>query len=293
MQPTISWDHLRFALAVERCGSLAGAARDLGVELSTVIRRIEALEGEVGARLFLRTPSGLAATGPGKVVLSAAARVEEEVLHAERLLGADLAGPVRIAMTESTAERLLLQGGLALVEKLGGIELELLIGNQPVDLARREAEVAIRLMRPRGAGIVASRVGYLHFGLFAAPSYIERCGRPNATNLARHTVVLGAGELASSPEGSWMARASRGARVALRTNGLVALRAALLSGIGVGVLPIPAAAMRGPLTCVHKIGRSVRREVYLVYHQDLRRSERVRAGIEAAISVLAPNYSKE
>jgi DNA-binding transcriptional LysR family regulator len=87
-----------------------------------------------------------------------------------------------------------------------------------------------------------------------------------------------------------MAHAARGARVALRTNSLIALRTAIEVGIGVGVLPIPGANLRRPLVCLHKLERKAHREAFLVYHADLRRSPRVQAVARAVTAILSPQY---
>ena len=288
MQPDLSWGNLRFALAIHRGGTLAGAARALAVQLTTVSRRLDALEREAGDRLFVRSAAGLRPTATGELLLAAAERVETEVLRAERALASRApTGPVRVAMTEVTAERLLLEGAL----QLEGLEVELLTGNAPADIAAREAEVAVRLARPRGAGLVASRLGALEYGIYVSDAYVKRRGRPALAALHEHTVVLGSGELGAGPEGQWMAKAARGARVALRTNSLLALRAAILMGLGAGVLPITAAAKR-PVQCVHALGRATRRDVWLVTHEDLRQSPRVRAVADAVKKVLSAGYQE-
>jgi DNA-binding transcriptional LysR family regulator len=286
MQPVLSWDNLRFALAIQRGGTLAEAARALAVQLTTVSRRLDALERECSDRLFVRSRAGLMPTATGELVLAAAQRVEAEVLRAERVLASQApVGPVRVAMTEVTAERLLLDGAL----ELEGLEVELVTGNAPADIAAREAELAVRLARPRGAGLVASRLGALEYGVYVSEAYVKRRGRPALATLHEHSVVLGSGELGAGPEGVWMEKAARGARVVLRTNSLLALRAAILTGLGAGVLPMTAAAKR-PLQCIHALGRGTRREVWLVTHEDLRQSARVRAVADAVKAVLSAGY---
>jgi DNA-binding transcriptional LysR family regulator len=291
MQPDLTWDNLRFALAIHREGTLAAAARSMAVQLTTVSRRLDALENEARARLFTRSSHGLTPTPAGKLILATAERVEAEVLHAERQLSAESTVQVRLAMTDTTAERLLLEGASELLA-LQGTELELITGNAPADIASRQADLAIRLAKPRGAGLVASRLGALEYGLYVSDPYLKRHGRPTLSTLDQHAVVLGTGELGAGPEGQWMSKASRGARVALRTNSLLALRTAITAGLGAGVLPITAAAKR-PLQCVHTLGRATRREVWLVTHEDLRNSPRVRAVADAVKAVLAAGYRED
>jgi DNA-binding transcriptional LysR family regulator len=237
----LPWDHLRFALAIARHGTLAGAARALRVDLTTVSRRLTALERAAGATLFLQTRSGLLPTDAGQSVLRAAERMEEEMARVQRALTPkdSAQGPVRVATTEVMAENWLRESGPALRPMLDGVELFLVPDLPPVDLIRGEADLAIRLERPNRSGLVTRKLGDVGHGLYAARSYLADQGRPRSVaDLSGQRVVLGTGPLARSASGTWMSRASRGAAtVVLRTESLSLLRAAVESGLGLGVLP--------------------------------------------------------
>jgi DNA-binding transcriptional LysR family regulator len=237
----LPWDHLRFALAIARHGNLTGAARALGVDLTTVSRRLTALETAAGATLFLRTHSGLLPTDAGRSVLRAAERMEEEMPRVQRALAPKRHphGPVRVASSEVVAENWLRESGPALREKLDGLELVLIPDSPPVNLVRGEADLAIRLERPDREGLVARKLGDVGHGLYAARRYLAEQGRPRSgADLSGQRVVLGTGPLARSAPGVWMSRASRGAAtVVLRTESFPVLRAAVESGLGLGVLP--------------------------------------------------------
>ncbi|HET9754672.1 MAG TPA: LysR family transcriptional regulator, partial [Myxococcales bacterium] len=140
------WGDLRFFLEVARNGTLAAAARKLGVDNTTVGRRLAALERDLGARLFTRTPDGLALSAAGEAMRAAGVEMEQALLRAEqRALGADrkLSGLVRVATTELLGEVIVLPALRALHERHPQIRVELLTGSGQLDIARREADVAL------------------------------------------------------------------------------------------------------------------------------------------------------
>jgi DNA-binding transcriptional LysR family regulator len=180
-------------------------------------------------------------TDAGRSVLHAAERMEEEMARVQRALTPKPSahGPVRVATADVVAENWLRESGPALRQALDGVELFLVPDLPPVDLVRGEADLAIRLERPNREGLVARKLGAVGHGLYAARSYLADQGRPrSAADLSGQQVVLGTGPLARSAAGAWMNRASRGAAtVVLRTESLPVLRAAVESGLGLGVLP--------------------------------------------------------
>ena len=156
----MQWDDFRYVLAIAREGGLAGAARVLAVNHSTVFRRLGALEAELGVALFERLPGGYRPTEPGERLVRAAERVEAEALAAEReLTGRDarLTGRLRVTCSETLAYRLLTAELARFAELHPGIVVELAIDNRQLDLSRREADVALRATRPvKGISSAAS-----------------------------------------------------------------------------------------------------------------------------------------
>jgi DNA-binding transcriptional LysR family regulator len=276
----LPWDHLRFALAVARHGSLAGAARALGVDLTTVGRRLTALERAAGATLFLRTHSGLLPTDAGRSVLRAAERMEEEMARVQRALAPKVPtqGPVRIATSEAVAESWLRESGPRLRQKLDGVELILVADAPPVDLLRGEADLAVRLERPSREDLAVRKLGEVGHGLYAARSYLAEQGRPrSADDLSGQRVVLGTGLLARSASGTWMGRASRrAAAVVLRTESLPVLRAAVESGLGLGVLPTGSEELHPELVRLAPLLDVVPSPVWLLMPRKVARNSPVR-----------------
>ena len=147
----LDWDDLRYFLSVCRAGTLARAAADLGINPTTVGRRLGALEETVQARLFDRTPSGYVLTAAGRELVPRAEKMEAEALALERaVLGADLrpSGRVRVTVTEMLATRFIVPHLSRFAERHPEVTIELECTNRSVDLGRREADIALRGGRP-------------------------------------------------------------------------------------------------------------------------------------------------
>src|SRR6266478_5651980 len=146
-----NWSDLRFFLELARTGTLAAAGRKLGVDNTTVGRRLSALERDLGSKLFSRTPDGLVLTAAGEAIRTAGEEMEQAVLRGEqRALGSDrkLSGLVRVATTEMLGELAVLPALRSVHERHPQIRIEVLTGAVRLDIARREADVALRYGRP-------------------------------------------------------------------------------------------------------------------------------------------------
>lgn len=158
----VNWDDLRYFLAVQRGGNLARAARALRINATTVGRRLVALEEHVGARLFDRTPEGYVLTRAGHELLPAAERMEADALAIERQVsGADqrLSGGLRLSTTEMLGTRFISPFLARFSKKHPEIRVELSCTNVPANLGRREADIALRLSRPREENLIVKRLG--------------------------------------------------------------------------------------------------------------------------------------
>ena len=165
------WDGLRVFLAVARAGSLRGAARALGVNHATVTRRLTALEVALGTQLFDRTPDGLSASQAGEDLLSSAERIEEEMFRADRLIsGRDAApsGLVRLSMPYALMRGFLAPEIAAFSRQFPGIELEIELTDSFSDLARREADVSIRMAFEVTDDVVGRRLARYSKAIYAA-----------------------------------------------------------------------------------------------------------------------------
>ncbi|WP_257458028.1 LysR family transcriptional regulator [Archangium lipolyticum] len=270
----LDWEDLRVFVALARAGSLSAAARALKVSHATVGRRIAALEKTLGLALFDRRADGYALTAEGAAVLELAAGMDERALAILRRAGreAGLTGTVRLTTTEGLAERFLIPRLAGFHHRHPGIDLEVLIDPRSLSLARREADVAVRLARPRAGELVTRRLAVLTYGVYVAPG-----GDTSAW--------VGVDDsLAHLPEAQWLARHAAGARVVLRVNGLLAQLAAVRSGFGKALLPRWFAEEEGGLVAVPPPAPPPVREAWLVVHRDLKDVPRVRALIDAVVA---------
>lgn len=277
----MDWNDLRFARAVAQAGSLSGAARVLAVHQTTVGRRLDALEAAVGFPLFLRTPSGLSPTADGKQILASVEELASALTRFERGVAAaqGTRGLVRVAITEAGARQILEGTVAALLVRHPELSLEIVPSNIVLDLARGDADLAIRLVPP-DPDLVARTVGTVRYGLYAARAYLDRHGKPTES-WAGHAIVRPSRELARGPEATWLATHAGAARTVLHVSSLVTAAVAVEQGLGLTVLPQNLAAMHPGARLVRALPEIPARKVYLVMHPEQRRVERVRVVAKA------------
>jgi DNA-binding transcriptional LysR family regulator len=279
MTSTPDWDLYRSFLAVIDSGSLSGAARDLGIAQPTVGRHIEALEQALGgAPLFTRSPGGLRPTetalalAPHAQAMAAAAQALVRTASGE----ADAAaGVVRITASEIVGGEVLPALLTEFREAHPRVTIELALSNRPEDLLRREADIAVRMMRPTQDALLAKRIGAVAVGIFAHRGYLQKHGEPRSLDEAGHTAV----GFDRDPQ---VARAMRAANLplgreffAFRSDSDLAQLAALRAGFGVGGCMF-GLARRDP-NLVHVLpGVGFEMEMWVVMHEDLRASRRMR-----------------
>lgn len=274
----LQWDDLRVFLAVHRTRGHAGAARQLKVAATTVGRRLRALERGVGARLFTRTPEGLAPTAAARSLLVRAERMEAEANEAEReLSGADAraTGTVRLTCGDGFATFVLCPALPEFLAAHPGLTLELRAEPRALDLTRGEADVALRNFRPRERSLVARRLGLERTGLFASSRYLERRGAPRtAADLAAHDLVLYDRDFDRMASQAWFRDLGGGARVAVRAGNTVTLHGACAAGAGIALLSLP--LVRDPsLVRVLPALAPKPFELWAVTHGELRAAARV------------------
>ena len=265
---TPDWNDLRFFLALHAAGSLSGAARASGVEHSTVARRIESLEAAVGVRLFDRFPRGWSLTSAGHELLPHAQRMEEDLHALMRAASgsAELKGTVRISAPPALAAWLLAPRLRAVLPALGQIELDLRAEAHQTDLTRRESDIALRFQRPAAPGLAVRQLATVSYALCGSEEYLQ--GR-----MEEEWEFVGYdAQQENSPQHQWLESVRAGRRYALRSNDLGTLRQAAVAGCGMAVLP---GYMSDGLTQVQAC--PVQRQLWIVMHEDVRRSPPVRA----------------
>jgi len=288
----MDWDDLRYFLAIARAGTLMRAASALGVNSTTVGRRLAALEEHVHARLFDRTPDGYALTVAGRDLLFRAERMEEQALALQReVLGADqrLSGSVRVTATEMIATRFVMPHLPRFRAQRPDVTLELECSNRSVNLARGEADIALRLSRPREENLVTRRLADVPLALYAAPSYLQARGTPADpdTSLHGHELLVFADTRAFRVENAWLQPRIDGARIALRSDSVSSIFAATLAGLGIALLPRSAAEHEPGLVRLETASTPEPRVIWQTVHQDLQKSARVRAVLDFLAEILA------
>ena len=272
------WDDLRVFLAIHRFGSQQRAARSLGIDPTTVGRRLTSLEGNLGARLFLRTPERLQLTAAGLRLLPHAERIEGAALEAEReLLAADtrLEGSLRVTATDGLVHYVLLPALAEFRREHPLLTIDLRADVRLLDLSRREADVAVRLVKPKEPALIARRLGELRLGLFASQAYLERRGSPRSLSaLSAHDFIGFDAGLDDLPQTKWLRRAVPEPRYVIRATTTTAQVVACAEGHGVALLPTFVASREPRLE--HLLPRSVvpSRELWGVIHSDLRSNVR-------------------
>lgn len=274
------WDGQRAFLAVLDTGSLSAAARSLGLTQPTVRHRIEALERAIGQPLFSRTVNGLVPTDDARelaVHVRRMAFASEAFYRAASASGGEIAGTVRISVAEFVGIEVMPRLLAPLRERHPGLAVELVLSNENADLPGQEADIAIRMRRPRHGALVAKRAGCIPLGFFATASYLERHGVPEgATDLARHTLI-GSDRSRMDQDFTRELQKTLGEKLyfALRTDSHPAQLAMVRAGLGIGVTQLPI----GERDLVRVLPGLVvaELEAWIVAHEDLRHSRRIDA----------------
>ncbi len=281
---TFVWDDLRFVLAIARRGNLTAAAASLGVNHSTMFRRLNALESELGSKLFERLGGDYRPTEAGRRMIEAAERMESEALTLDReLTGHDtrLSGRLRVTCSETMAYKGLLPL-IAQFRKIHpGIDIDLIVENRVIDMARREADVALRATRPSQGDLFGRKVADVHWGLFASPAYLKANGTPKAPgDLGRHAVIGWPDLSTHTKAGVWLAKHVPQQAIGFRISGFVNQAIAARDGLGLALLPVYLAG--GEKTLVPVFGRvkDLVTEMWIVTHRSLKDTARVRAFME-------------
>jgi DNA-binding transcriptional LysR family regulator len=288
----LDWSDLRHALAVGELGSVAAAARRLGVNATTVQRRLDALETSLGARLFDRTRGGYRPTDAGAAVLEQARRMADQADEIERrVLGQDreLTGVLRLSTAFVIMEHLLPQPLADFAGAYPGIEVEVVENAVLIDLARREAnapglaqlqaDVALRLSASVADHLVGRQLGQTHCRVYAlrGATHLPQALTPMAELLRDAPWVGFERDGVHRVYDRWMRQHLVPTQVRVRVDIFNAVAAMLRTGVGVGILPSFMETRLPELVPVSEVIPELSVPVWMLTHPDLRQTARIRA----------------
>ena len=277
----MDWDDLRYVLALSRAGSLARAGKALGVDHTTVGRRVEGAERALGVRLFTRTTTGYVPTAEAERLLSDIRSVEQAVLGLERgaiAQKSDVVGTVRVTSPETFGCIYLAPRLAALGREHPGLAVELATTGTVLDLARREADLAVRFFKSPHESLVVRRVGEIRHGLYASRAYLSRRPLARPAQLREHP-LLTAPSGPGAVDARWLERLSGGAQPALVCDLSMALLEAARAGLGVAVLPRYLGDREPELEHVPMPDEPTE-PIWITVHRDVKESPRVRAVLD-------------
>lgn len=278
------WNEFRLVLAVARAGSLTTAAGQLGIDHSTVFRRLNGLEQRLAVRVFERLPGGIyQLTSAGERMAAAAERMEDEALALARdIAGADgrLSGRLRVTSSETLAYSRLTKHLAEFRAVHPGIVVELAIENRVLSLSRREADVALRPIRPKEGDLWGRKLAGVAWTFFASPAYLDAPGGPirETSALGPHALIGWEETAGGIMAADWLDRNVSAERFVYRTNSLVNQAVAARAGIGLALLPCYLGdGEPGLVRALAEPIEELAGELWIVTHSDLKGTARVRA----------------
>ena len=280
----VDWEDIRHFLAVAQSSTLSGAARKLKVDHATVSRRLAALEAALDVRLVDRLPRSCRLTAIGRQVMERAVEMESGAYGISRLAKAahaPLVGRVTLSAPPVLVTHLLAEHLSRFRAEYPDIRLSLSAQGQQASLSRREADVAVRLVRPEEAGNVTRKIGRMPFGVYAHRSYAH-VAAPE-----RWQFIAFDQSFADMPQQRWLLGIAGERPVACELNHISEHLIAARAGVGVAGLPCYLGDRDHDLVRMYEDVPSFSRDIWLVVHRDLRKTPAVRAVMDFVVAVVS------
>ncbi len=283
----MDWDKLRIFHAVASAGSFTHAGQMLALSQSAVSRQISALEEEIVTPLFQRHARGLTLTDEGEVLYSAVSDVLARLAQAEEALKNAQSAPrgsLKVTTSHGLGTYWLLPQVEEFLRDFPELQLHLVFEDRELDLAQREADLALRMRAPVQADLIQRKLFTVHYHIYAAPAYLARMSKPDAIeDLVKHTLIV-YGETAAPEirDVNWLQDSTRRLSPGeyghlLRINNITGILHAAEAGVGIAALPDYVAAERKSLVRILPDIEGPSFDVHLVYCDALRQSKRVGA----------------
>lgn len=285
MQHT-NWDNLRYVLVLAKSGSIASAARELGVNRTTVLRRIDTFQKDIGCRIFERSKSGYALTVEAEKIIDAANEVESVIFNIQRQIeGRELRleGELRVTTTDTLMVSKLGPHLVSFHRKYPHISVIVSITNSILDLTRRDADVAIRPTKVPDPPLVGNRISDVRFGVFASHDYLREVGE---ISLGEHQWLGFDGGMQSTMPAIWLDSQYPKAKVCFKSDTFLGLKIAAENGMGLALLPHYLGESSPQLKRLPAPTEELTTGLWLLTHPDLVRSARVNAFMDHFIGAL-------
>ncbi|MFC4258231.1 LysR family transcriptional regulator [Marinobacter lacisalsi] len=287
----MDWDYLRYVHALANGGTLVRAGELLGVHQTTVLRRLDQMEEELGVHLFERNRDGLALTPAGELAFQEADRLSMDMENLERRLVGQEAQPegrVRIATTDSLLNGLLAPVLTEVVAAHPGIELEAISSTDVAGLTQRDAELVLRPTNQPQKTLVGSRIGCIKSAIYGSQAYLEQNSFDESDLPGAHVWIVPDESLVHLATGRWYRRNLRRPAATIRCNSLFGMYSLVRSGGGLGVLPCYLGDRAGDLRRLSDPLEGESIDLWLLAHQDLRKMARVRIAQDFLVDRLTP-----
>ncbi len=282
------WDDLRHLIAVSRQGSTLAAAKTLGVNQSTVHRRLTELEKGIGLTLLKRHPSGYRLSELGEALIDDVLAVETAVLTLEqkiRTLKLDLKGTIRLTCPEPTVPRIIASGLLdRFHQRYPELEVEFVTSDRYLDLGKGEADVAFRSGEPVDDSLVGRKICDSIWAIYASKSYVQENGRPTSVaDLANHALIGFDGIMENHRVTKWLPLAVPNARIVSRNSSMLGTLSAVKAGVGIAPLPTTLGDAEDILVQVLPPVEELTRNWYLLTPADMRKTPRIAAFVDQVL----------
>lgn len=275
------WNDLYYVKTVAQFGSIADAATKLGVHQSTVFRRLNALEKDLGVRLFERLPNGYITTAAGEEFCQTAERIEADISMLNRRIGGqDMRpkGTIRVTATDALFVKLLAPCFATFRDAYPEIEIEMLISSNLFNLTKRDADVAIRTTVNPPETLVGRRISSVPTAIYGAKGYLKT--HPNLSNLSTHSWVGFDETVIESATVRWLKQNVPGMTSKYRINSCLGILTAVKENLGLAVLPCYMTDNEPELIQVHPPIAELEKSLWILTHEDLRHVERIRTFID-------------
>lgn len=274
----LNWNDFRFFVVVAQSGSLARAAETLGVNHSTVFRRLNSLEEALDAKLFNRLNDGYQLSEAGLDILRYVEDMSDRVNDIRRLLDSQnegMVGPINLTAPHNLAYRFIPSYIKDFQKLYPGVSVNLLVTNSDCNLSRREADLAIRASPAPPDNLVGQKLFSLKWGAYAGPSYIAEYGRPQGIDeLGNHRIISAHIDLVFLPAFQWVQSNIAAGNVVARCNDLVSMSALAVAGVGIALLPDDQAKPELERLFTIDFGRAS--DIWVLIHPDMRGCRRLK-----------------